>query len=266
MLRVFLVTILSIVFAPQVSLAADISKPSDLESDWTLATNSQELTIYSRTRSGSKLKEFKAVGGIDASSRAVYAVIDDLDAYASFMPYVTECRLIGREGDASLITYQRLSPKICQDRDYTLRVWKQTWAGAEGFVYSNRWEPANELGPAEKKGIVRVKMCEGSWLLEPDGPAKTRATYCVYTDTGGAFPFSSRIVPVRLELEASSPPYASRQKTPSTPIDDTCGIGGNRNREAPRYPSILCLLTNDNSSKSPGSFRLRKNASSAVAT
>ena len=52
----------------------------------------------------------------------------------------------------------------------------------------SRWEPANELGPAEKKGIVRVKICDGGWLLEPDGAIKTRATYSVYTDTGGAIP------------------------------------------------------------------------------
>ena len=188
MRRVFLVTALPILFAAQVRLAAETSKESGVENDWTLAANSQELTIYSRTRSGSKVKEFKAVGGIDASSRVVYAVIDDFEAYASFMPYTTECRLIRREGDSSVITYQRLSPKICQDRDYTLRVWKQTWPRADGFVYSNRWEPANELGPAEKKGIVRIKICQGSWLLEPDGPAKTRATYSIYTDTAGAIP------------------------------------------------------------------------------
>jgi hypothetical protein len=35
---------------------------------------------------------------------------------------------------------------------------------------------------------MRIKTCEGSWLLEPDGPDKTRATYVVYTDTGGMIP------------------------------------------------------------------------------
>jgi hypothetical protein len=188
MARPFLITVLPFVLAAKVHFAADTSTTNDVGNDWKMATNSQEVTVYSRTRSGSKLKEFKAVGEIDASSRAVHAVIDDLDGYPSFIPYVTECRLIRREDDSSLITYQRLSPKICQDRDYTLRVRKQSWPAADGFVYSNRWEPANELGPAEKKGIVRVKICEGSWLLEPDGATKTRATYSVYTDTGGAIP------------------------------------------------------------------------------
>jgi hypothetical protein len=33
-----------------------------------------------------------------------------------------------------------------------------------------------------------VKLCEGSWLLEPTGPNTTRATYTLYTDSGGALP------------------------------------------------------------------------------
>jgi len=52
----------------------------------------------------------------------------------------------------------------------------------------SHWSPANELGPPEKKGVVRVKLCEGKWLLEPDGATKTRATYSIYTDTGGFIP------------------------------------------------------------------------------
>src|SRR5439155_3646146 len=50
------------------------------------------------------------------------------------------------------------------------------------------WETENATGPAERPGIVRVKLCEGSWLLEPLGPNATRATYSVYTDSGGVIP------------------------------------------------------------------------------
>src|SRR6266480_7062270 len=159
----------------------------DPNDGWKFASKSNDVTIYSRVRSGSPLKEFKAVGGIDASTGAVHAVIDDFENYPGFMPYTVECRLIKRESD-SIVGYQRLSPKICEDRDYTLRVWKKSWPGPDGLTYFSRWEPANELGPAEKKGVIRVKICDGAWLLEPDGPEKTRATYSVYTDTGGLIP------------------------------------------------------------------------------
>ena len=177
-----------LVFSAIVNAAVEETLRSvDPKDGWKFATKSNDVAIYSRVRAGSSLKEFKAVGGIDAPTRAVHAVIDDVDSYPSFMPYTAECRLIKRDGD-TIITYQRLSPKICADRDYTLRISKKSWPAADGTAYMNRWSPANEFGPPEKKGAVRVKTCEGSWLLEPDGPGKTRATYSVYTDTAGAIP------------------------------------------------------------------------------
>jgi len=103
------------------------------------------------------------------------------------MPYTTEVRLVKRDGD-SIVAYQRLSPKICGDRDYTLRIHKKSWPMGGGLAYLNRWEPANEHGPAEKPGVFRVQICEGSWLLEPASAGKTRATYCIFTDGGLAVP------------------------------------------------------------------------------
>jgi Polyketide cyclase / dehydrase and lipid transport len=174
--------------APAFCLASPGSAPSGPSDGWTLSSESNGIILYSRPRPGSRLKEFKAVGEIEAPAPSVHGVIDDIDAYSSFMPFMTECRLIKRESD-SIITYQRLSPKICRDRDYTLRVRETSWAGANGLVYLNKWEPANELGPAQKKGVIRVNLCEGGWLLEPEeGATKTRATYTVYTDNGGAIP------------------------------------------------------------------------------
>ena len=53
-----------------------------------------------------------------------------------FMPSVTECQLIKRDGD-SIVGYQRLSPKVCADRDYTLRVWKESWRAPDGLVFTS---------------------------------------------------------------------------------------------------------------------------------
>ena len=161
--------------------------PGRTDTGWKLTVHDKDLEIYSRPRAGSPHKEFKAVGSIDASTRAVSAVIDDFENYPKFMPFTTECRLIKQDGD-TLIGYQRLSPKLCADRDYTLRVWKKSWPVPDGIVYTSKWSPANELGPPEQKGVVRVKVCEGTWRFDPQGPAKTLATYSIYTDSGGYLP------------------------------------------------------------------------------
>ena len=39
--------------------------------------------------------------------------------------------------------------------------------------------------------MARVKVNEGYWLLEPVvGQSQTRATYCIYCDSGGKLPSS----------------------------------------------------------------------------
>jgi len=176
-----------LVFGGTIGLASELPNSVDPSEGWKPASGSKNVAIYSRAHAGSRLKEFRAIGSIDAPTPAVHAVLDDFENYPNFMPYTLECRLLKRESD-SIITYQRLSPKIAEDRDYTLRVWKKSWPGPDGLTYLDQWKPANDLGPAEKKGVVRLKVCDGAWLLEPDGPLKTRATYSIYTDTGGLIP------------------------------------------------------------------------------
>jgi hypothetical protein len=189
---------------------------------WKLSAQEKDVAIYSRLRPGSPLKEFKAVGPIDAPTHAVCAVIDDFQNYPKFMPYTTECRLIRRDGD-SIVGYQRLSPKVCADRDYTLRVWKKSWPTADGLVCTSHWSPANELGPLEKKGVVRVKICEGKWLLEPDGAIKTRATYFIYTDTGGFIP---SFIANRVSLTGITKLFAAVRKQVKDPKYSVATPGG----------------------------------------
>ena len=113
---------ISIIFLIGTSaFAVEISDTVDPNEGWKLTHHTKQVAIYSRPHSGSSLKEFKAIGPIDAPTRAVHVVIDDFENYPNFMPYTAECRLVKRESDC-LVGYQRLSPKICADRDYTLRV------------------------------------------------------------------------------------------------------------------------------------------------
>ena len=167
------------------ALAADELDPAQ---GWKLVSRTKGVEIYGRPHSGTRLKEFKAIGTIEAPTQNVNAVIADFDEYPKFMPFTTESRLIRKENDSTHVGYQRLSPKIVSDRDFTLRVSTKSSPSPNGPVYVTRWKEANELGPPETKGVVRIPICEGGWLLEPAGPGKTRATYSIYTDTGGLIP------------------------------------------------------------------------------
>ena len=181
MQRLALISFL-LLFSSQLCIG-DVHTPA---TEWKEEANGDELIIYSRTREGSAVKEFKSVGKIDALSSAVFAVLNDVEAYPSFMPYTSECSVLKRIGDCT-VAYQRLVLPLVSDRDYTLRSEHSKTPGPNGAVYRIQWEPANDLGPREKPGVERVNVCEGGWLIEPDG-AGTRATYTIYTDSGGAIP------------------------------------------------------------------------------
>ena len=155
-----LIPMFSVTLVSVVCLAAEPAKSADANDGWKLATERNGVTIYSRPHSGSFLKEFKAMGEIAAPSRAVCDVIEDVDAYPNFMPYMAECRLLRRESD-SLLSYQRISPKVCCDRDFTLRTYKTSWPGVAGLVYSNRWESANALSPTKKPALCVLSFARG---------------------------------------------------------------------------------------------------------
>lgn len=171
---------------PILLIALCLANSGSLQADdgWELVNEGKGLKVESRARPGASIKELRAVGEIAQSTQVVRRVLEDLEAYPRFMPFVVECRLLKREANA-LISYQRISAPLTSDRDYTLRV--RNSEEADGKVFRSRWEVANALGPAEQTGIVRVKINEGSWLLEAQDDGATRATYRLYTD-GGALP------------------------------------------------------------------------------
>ena len=165
-----------------------VASAADKADDWTVVTTGDNYTTYSRPRKGSSILEYKGVTVIDAEPIVVKRVIDDTAEYPKFMPYVVETKTISNDG-TTRIGYQRLSPPFVGERDYTVRVHCEAKpCPTGGMTYCNRWEAANDQGPAEKKGVVRVKITEGSWLLEPAPDGKTRATYSIYSDSGGSIP------------------------------------------------------------------------------
>jgi hypothetical protein len=167
------------------SASLHAAEPEANASEWKLISNKEGVVLYRRQRPLSN--ESKAIGEIAASTDLVHAVIDDIESYASFMPYTVECRVLKRDED-SVVAYQRISAPLTSDRDYTVRVHSSSKPAEGGRSYFSRWETENALGPPPKSGVVRVKLCEGSWLLEPTGPNTTRATYTIYTDSGGMIP------------------------------------------------------------------------------
>ena len=219
-------SIVFLVLLPMTCLSAGGNKPSATNgagasaTAWVEVANTDGVDIYSRTRAGSSLKEFRSVGEIDAPSSTVFAILNDPAAYPSFMPYCAECRVLQRI-KSGFVIYHRLDLPWMSDRDYTLRSVHSKISGPNGPIYRIHWQPANDLGPAPKPGVERVKICEGSWLLDPSSSGTTRATYRIFSGTGGAIPAfianRGRPIAIRkvfeaLRAEVRKPNYARAKR------------------------------------------------------
>lgn len=156
---------------------------------WVKKDTSGTVTTYNRDKPGSDLKELKAIGIINAPPWVCFNVVNDEGRYKEFMPYTDDSKVIKRRKDGSKIVYQLIDAPFVSDRDYTLLIHNRSKKLPDGkIIYKKTWTGANHLGP--KKGdAVRVKTNEGYWIFEEhDGGKKTKATYYLFTDPGGALP------------------------------------------------------------------------------
>lgn len=160
--------------------------------DWVEAAKRDGITVYSRTPEGQNVKEMKAVGMIDAPPKRVWDTIRDYANYTKTMPFTQVSTVLKSEDDGKVVYfYSVVNAPLVDKRDYVIRIVDESdWKDGTGFLKST-WQAAPEgatLMP-EKKDLVRVKLNNGWWLLEPrENGTKTFATYYLFTDPGGAIP------------------------------------------------------------------------------
>lgn len=176
----------SLVLIPLLLLGAD-------EPRWKLSAEDDGVKIYGREREGSEVREMRAIGLVDATPKEIWDAIRDYDQYTKTMPYTVEAKVLKRnEGDKEILFYSRLDTPLVSSRDYIITIRDESdWKDGKGFMKVS-WTAAPEADDAlvpVKNDIVRVRINDGYWLLEPreDGK-KTFATYYVYTSPGGSIP------------------------------------------------------------------------------
>jgi hypothetical protein len=174
-------------FCGLASLAGGLASADS--SDWVQVSKDESLAIFTRARSGCPIQEIRAVGSIDAPNWVVRNVINGVEDYPSFMPYLTKTQIIERKLN-QVISYFRLDPPFVGARDVTVAVSSQVEKHEDGTVsYQIRWEPVTSVGPTPSPGVTRITLDQGSWHLDSfDGGKKTIATYTILTDGGGGLP------------------------------------------------------------------------------
>jgi hypothetical protein len=178
-----------------IALALLASLTLQAEPRWELAADPPGVKVYRRDKEGSEVKEMKAIGLIDASPKEVWDVVRDLENYPTQMPYTAEVKVLSRsEGDKEIWFYSRLNTPLVSERDYVIILkdesdWKEDLKGFYKVTWTAAPEKETDEKVALKKEVVRVRVNDGYWLLEPrEEGKKTFATYYVFTNPGGSIP------------------------------------------------------------------------------
>lgn len=165
-----------------------VSMPALAGDDWeTVATGS--ITVKARNKQGTAIREIWAEGEINAPAQDIQATILDSESYPKFMPYVKECRVIGKpEADGTKFVYTKIDPPVVAARDYVVKVTTPQHVAADGSgAFENRWVSVWDKIPS-RSNIVRLKVNEGSWLVTPKDANKSHVVYKFTVDPGGMIP------------------------------------------------------------------------------
>jgi uncharacterized membrane protein len=184
--RAFVPSRLTIKRLGVVALVLGLSAPA--QAGWKRVTKTSEgIVVDVRKIDGQAIVTVRGSWTAPQSPARLWKAVNDLERYTDFMPYLETAKVLKREG-ASTWQYYCLDTPVISDRDYTLKLTKQPNPG-KGGRYEVSWVSANDAGPKEKPGKVRVKVTTGSWLLEArEGGKKTKITYTVRSDPGGSIP------------------------------------------------------------------------------
>jgi uncharacterized membrane protein len=170
---------------PLLVLLAGAGEPA-----WKQVARDGGVSVFARTPEGGSVAEVKATALVDAPPQDVWRVIRDYANYAKTMPHTEESRVLASEQDGKVIVFYCLvNAPLVDKREFIIRIVDESdWKEGKGFL-KTAWTVATEGGPPEREGVVRVKLNNGYWLLEPrEEGKKTFVTYYLYTDPGGALP------------------------------------------------------------------------------
>ena len=160
------------------------------EAGWDKVAESDGITVYTRERDNSPVRETKAVGMVDAPPPEVWKILRAYERFTERMPYTEEAKVLARSpGDKTIDFYSVVNVPLVDRRDYVIRLVDESdWRGGQGFLKVT-WSATDQGAPPPRKGVVRMSLNDGYWLLEPrENGTKTWCTYYLYTDPGGRLP------------------------------------------------------------------------------
>ena len=156
---------------------------------WTFSRRLGDVDIYRQSINGSGFPAVRAHARINASAKAVYAVISDYDHFRDFIPSVLDSHILEQHTSTTWV-YQRLGfPLMAADRHYVIQVTDNLDQAGEGLLRVT-WQLDRQQSLSLTSGSAVVPDAfSGSWrLAELEQGRATDATYSIHVEPGGRLP------------------------------------------------------------------------------
>jgi hypothetical protein len=213
-----LIQICTIILCYTAATAAQDQNPDS----WKKTNETKDgIVIYARMAPNSGIKELKANCVMDAPPLNVWQAIMDKDTYKDSSKYVVVDKVYRTNNENIWYNYQLVATPMFAKRDYTLRY--ESYKDPGKMHYRLEWRTARDFGPPLEKGVVRLIVCDGSFIIEPhDGGKKSFITYWVCVDPGGLVPAWA----ANLVNRSSLPDFIRSVRKQSFIFRDTLKNGG----------------------------------------
>lgn len=159
------------------------------EKGWELLERSDEpgkaYELWARIPPGSKWRDFRLIGDVDAPPAVAVEVAMDVVADPSRASAGETRRLLLRTPDV-IVNYIHVDLPLVADRDVTTHLDREY--DAERGEYRLVWHEANDEGPPLEPGVVRMQRARGKWVFQPLPGGRSHTVFESYADLGGSLP------------------------------------------------------------------------------
>ena len=180
------------VFAPALAAALLFALALQAEPAWREVERADGITVSLRDDPEGGAPAFRGVTELDATAFEILAVIRDVPAQTRWMHQCAEARLVRELDGQTALVYNRSDlPWPVADRDVVVHSrWEASPRPESAELHTVLLDARSVAEPTvpERAGIVRMPRLEGAYRLVELAPGRTRVTYEIAFDPGGALP------------------------------------------------------------------------------
>ncbi len=152
--------------------------------EWREVSQADGIVVEARPVEGSRFDELRATTTVALPAEALCRGAFGTAETDPKEPTLKSRRLVYQTA-TERVTYDQMSAPIAEDRDYAVRTRLERGENGRCRVIV---EPANELAPPPKAGVVRIEKLHAAWDFEPQPDGKTKVTYVAWADPNTSMP------------------------------------------------------------------------------